>query len=88
MNASQAIQCIAGELWADPAEIFELIQSEPELTDSLKAFLADKIDYDTLRDTVAEYCQGAEMRTYTITFLGFEIALELDFQEMKNYFLK
>jgi hypothetical protein len=56
MNASQAIQCVAGELWADPSEIFELIQSEPELTDSLKAFLADKIDYNTLRDTVAEYC--------------------------------
>jgi len=55
MNAPQAIQCIAGELLAIPAEIFELISSEPELSDNLKAFLANKIDYDTLRDTVSEY---------------------------------
>ena len=56
MNAVHTIQCIAGELYADPAEVFEIIREEEVLLNQMREFLAGNIAYETLRDSVVEYC--------------------------------
>lgn len=56
MNAQHLIQCIAGDLLADPSEIFELIKEDDELLQVVRNYLAGTTDYETVMDTVSEYC--------------------------------
>lgn len=56
MNAQHLIQCIAGDLLADPSEIFELIREEHILQDAFRECLSGQIDYDILLESVTEYC--------------------------------
>ena len=50
------IQCLAGDLLADPAEILELIKADSRLKMYLKANLDGAMLYENLLEKVSEQC--------------------------------
>jgi len=56
MNSTNLIRCVAGELYADPEIILEIIQDSEELIALVKKYLSGTTDYETVRDSVSEYC--------------------------------
>lgn len=56
MDVVETIQSLAGELYADPSEIFELIKETPELKTAVQDFLRGDVEYTNLLELVSANC--------------------------------
>jgi hypothetical protein len=56
VNVVNTIQAIAGELYAMPEEILELVKDTPELNNAMREYLKGEKDYADLLNLVSENC--------------------------------
>jgi hypothetical protein len=55
MSAPMLIQCLAGDLLADPAIILETIKEEEDLLRVIRSYGAGDFTYEEVLDTVKDY---------------------------------
>jgi hypothetical protein len=55
MSAAQLIQCLAGDLLADPGLLLETIKEEEDLLRVARSYFAGDLSYDDVLDTVKDF---------------------------------
>lgn len=55
MSAAQLIQCLAGDLLADPGLLLETIKEEEDLLRVTRSYFAGDFTYDDVLDTVKDF---------------------------------
>lgn len=55
MSAINLIQCLAGELLADPALVLETIREDEDLMRVVRSYGAGDLSYESVLDTLKDY---------------------------------
>jgi hypothetical protein len=55
MSAASLIQCLAGDLMADPGILFETIREEEDLVRTIRNYRHGDIPYSEVLDTVKDF---------------------------------
>jgi hypothetical protein len=55
MSASTLIQCLAGDLMADPGLLFETIREEEDILRVIRSYKLGDFTYEDVLDTVKDY---------------------------------
>ncbi len=55
MSASTLIQCLAGDLMADPSLLFETIREEEDILRVIRSYKLGDFTYEDVLDTVKDY---------------------------------